>query len=409
MKKLLFSVLIILPSLLFSQVGIGTNTPDTSAKLEVNSTNKGFLPPRVTLTGTTDLATITSPATGLLIYNTSTAGTSPNNVSPGFYFFNGTSWSKLNEASDNATNVTGTVAVANGGTGTTNGSITGTSSLTFASGGTNQNLTLTPSGSGKTILNGNVGIGSSDPSSTLEVGNSTGTVSGVININPQNTTDEGGQITLMKSVSGFTLDWTIDQISNSSNPRFRIFPGTDESKGLTLNELGNVGIGVNTQNQTEKLYVNGATKINENLNANGGYFVKGALSSDQDITNSNQNINFSDVSDLNNWWDSTSKKFQPTVAGNYYVSLQVAFKPMTTYASLQNNIQIRRNGNTQSIAQNEIPGGSINRTMYGTGIVYMNGTTDYIDFTTYSSSTTAQKIVGDGTNSWTKFEAFKLN
>jgi hypothetical protein len=50
--------------------------------------------------------------------------------------------------------VTGTLAVAHGGTGTATGSITGTGALTFAAGGANQNVTLTPSGTGNTILNG---------------------------------------------------------------------------------------------------------------------------------------------------------------------------------------------------------------------------------------------------------------
>jgi hypothetical protein len=58
----------------------------------------------------------------------------------------------------------GTLAVANGGTGTTNGSITGTTALTFAAGGTNQNVNITPSGTGYTLLNGNVGIGTTTPS-----------------------------------------------------------------------------------------------------------------------------------------------------------------------------------------------------------------------------------------------------
>lgn len=59
-----------------------------------------------------------------------------------------------------STAVTGTLPVANGGTGTSTGSITGTGSLTFAAGGTNQNVNLTPSGTGSTLINGvNVGIG----------------------------------------------------------------------------------------------------------------------------------------------------------------------------------------------------------------------------------------------------------
>ncbi|WP_415061402.1 tail fiber domain-containing protein [Bdellovibrio sp.] len=66
----------------------------------------------------------------------------------------------------------GTVPVGTGGTGSTDGSISGTGALTFAAGGTNQNVTLTPSGTGSTILNGNIGIRTSSPVQALSVGNS---------------------------------------------------------------------------------------------------------------------------------------------------------------------------------------------------------------------------------------------
>ena len=78
-----------------AQTGIGTTTPNASAKLDVYATNKGFLPPRISLTGTLDVATITSPATGLVIYNTATAGTTPNNVIPGYYYWDGSKWNGL--------------------------------------------------------------------------------------------------------------------------------------------------------------------------------------------------------------------------------------------------------------------------------------------------------------------------
>jgi hypothetical protein len=118
MKKLLL-FLICIPVFALSQVGIGTNSPNPSAKLEVSASDKGFLPPRITLSATTDVSTITNPATGLLVYNTATAGSSPNNVTPGFYYFNGSAWVRLITPTDNASNITGTVSVANGGTGLT--------------------------------------------------------------------------------------------------------------------------------------------------------------------------------------------------------------------------------------------------------------------------------------------------
>jgi hypothetical protein len=80
---------------LHAQTGIGTTTPNASAKLDVYSTNKGFLPPRIALLSTTDVVTIASPATGLVIYNTNTAGTTPNNVLPGYYYWDGAKWNGL--------------------------------------------------------------------------------------------------------------------------------------------------------------------------------------------------------------------------------------------------------------------------------------------------------------------------
>ncbi len=65
-----------------------------------------------------------------------------------------------------------TIDVVYGGTGTTNGSITGTGAFTFTAGGSNQNITLAPSGSGYTILNGNVGIGTTSPQAPLDINSS---------------------------------------------------------------------------------------------------------------------------------------------------------------------------------------------------------------------------------------------
>jgi hypothetical protein len=63
-----------------------------SAILDVNAGNKGMLIPRVSLTSAIDAATIPSPETSLLVYNTATAGSPPNDVIPGFYFWNSMKW-----------------------------------------------------------------------------------------------------------------------------------------------------------------------------------------------------------------------------------------------------------------------------------------------------------------------------
>jgi hypothetical protein len=61
--------------------GIGTTTPDASSLLEIKSTSKGILIPRMTQTQRNAIAT---PATGLMIYQT--------NNTPGFYYYDGSKW-----------------------------------------------------------------------------------------------------------------------------------------------------------------------------------------------------------------------------------------------------------------------------------------------------------------------------
>lgn len=84
-----------------NNVGIGTNTPDPSAKLDINTSadaandKKGLLIPRVSLTATNVAAPVNAPATSLLVYNTNTAGTVPNNVTPGYYYWEGLKWVKI--------------------------------------------------------------------------------------------------------------------------------------------------------------------------------------------------------------------------------------------------------------------------------------------------------------------------
>lgn len=65
--KLVSFLLLILSLTLNAQVGIGTSTPDASSLLDLNSTSKGLLTPRMT---TTQRNAIVSPADGLMVYDT---------------------------------------------------------------------------------------------------------------------------------------------------------------------------------------------------------------------------------------------------------------------------------------------------------------------------------------------------
>lgn len=87
---------------LFSQVGIGTTTPN--GVLDVVSSNQGLLIPRVELTSTNVSAPVINPTSGVLanstlIYNSATNGIFPNNVFPGFYYWDGLKWVRLNTES----------------------------------------------------------------------------------------------------------------------------------------------------------------------------------------------------------------------------------------------------------------------------------------------------------------------
>ncbi|MEO7310428.1 MAG: FG-GAP repeat protein [Chitinophagaceae bacterium] len=80
-------------------VGIGTTTPNSSAILDVQSSTKGILVPRIALTAANSATPVTAPADALLVYNTATAGTGSNAIVPGFYYWNTSAgrWSAMKE------------------------------------------------------------------------------------------------------------------------------------------------------------------------------------------------------------------------------------------------------------------------------------------------------------------------
>jgi hypothetical protein len=87
MKKLILAALsLFLVGVVFSQnVGIGTNTPNASAALDISDSTRGILIPRVTLNKRN---AIQNPAEGLLVYQT--------DDSTGFWFYTGQNWMYIN-------------------------------------------------------------------------------------------------------------------------------------------------------------------------------------------------------------------------------------------------------------------------------------------------------------------------
>ena len=101
MKKSLLTLFLLFAMLhgFAQQVGVGTDNPNQSSALDVESTTKGFLPPRLTLM---QLLAIASPAEGLLVYCTDC-----NNK--GIYVYDGATFKHSSSA---ATAVTTTTVVA---------------------------------------------------------------------------------------------------------------------------------------------------------------------------------------------------------------------------------------------------------------------------------------------------------
>ena len=88
MKKItLIFLMLSFTWLSIAQVGINTITPDASSALDIESTTGGILIPRLS---EFQRDAIALPAAGLMIYQT--------DKNPGFYFYNGTSWTKINGA-----------------------------------------------------------------------------------------------------------------------------------------------------------------------------------------------------------------------------------------------------------------------------------------------------------------------
>ncbi|MCS7074417.1 MAG: hypothetical protein NZ108_08120, partial [Bacteroidia bacterium] len=189
MKKILLFTIALLGTLIVQaqNVGIGTSTPDPSARLEIDDSNRGLLIPRVTLTSNTDAVTIPSPARTLLIYHTGSAGL----PIPGYYYNAGTpmmpNWVML---SGDDWRVTG-----NAGTNPTNNFIGTTDAVDFVTRTNNTERMRVTSG-------GNVGIGIAVPTQRLHV--------------------SGGSILTDRAYAASTLTVTAGAVINIAQPATQV-------------------------------------------------------------------------------------------------------------------------------------------------------------------------------------------
>ncbi len=209
MKSILnIFILITCFNLVFAQVGIGTTTPDGSSVLELNSSDKGFLVPRMT---SVDKGNISSPAVGLMIYQT--------DVPAGFYYYNGSGWTAI-------------PTTAGGTEWTTNG----------------LNINNTNSG--------NVGVGVTTPIEKLQINDPSNTQGGI--------KLTAGTATGTSGTDGLSLVVNSSGSSLISYENSALYLGTNSANMMTINFDGNVGIGTLTPGY--KLEVSGrirSTGINE--------------------------------------------------------------------------------------------------------------------------------------------------
>ncbi|MBC7412406.1 MAG: hypothetical protein H7331_08120 [Bacteroidia bacterium] len=214
-------------------IGINNLTPDASAIMDISHSSRGLLIPRLPLTSTTDVITIVSPALSLLVFNTATAGVSPNDVTPGYYYWNGIKWVGISGDSWRLTGNAGTTAGTN-----------------FVGTIDNKDLVFkTNSIENMRILNtnGNVGIGTTTPALKLHL-------------------HDGAQnfhaIRLTSGISQANY-WDIvkrgDTYGVGQNHNFAFAYNLIEL--VTISPTGNVGIAVNTP--TQKLDIAGSIKITD--------------------------------------------------------------------------------------------------------------------------------------------------
>jgi hypothetical protein len=194
--SILAGLVLAAPSVLAQGVGIGTGTtaPAASAMLEVASTTKGLLIPRLT---TAQRTAISSPAQGLLVYQT-------DGTQPGFYYNTSAtataSWLWLPDkasAGDNLGNGTATTAVklngntlSNNGTGgfgldnAGNATLTGNSTVTGSSTvAGNSTIAGNSSVAGSSTVTGNSAVaGNGSVAGTLVVGTTTANASAALDI-----------------------------------------------------------------------------------------------------------------------------------------------------------------------------------------------------------------------------------
>lgn len=173
--KNIFIFFAFLPLITLAQVGVNTTTPN--GMLDVQSTNNGVLISRVALTSITDAVTVVNPAggaltTSTLVFNTATAGVSPNNVIPGFYYWNNATSRWIPIAASSGWELDGNTAITSPAVPATYGTSSIGATENFIGTTDNNDVTLGTNDIERMRIkntSGNIGIGTANPTEKLHV------------------------------------------------------------------------------------------------------------------------------------------------------------------------------------------------------------------------------------------------
>lgn len=280
MSKNFLFLLFLLPICTFSQVGVNTTVPN--GMLDVQSTSNGVLIPRVQLTSITDNATIVNPAggalvTSTLVYNMAAAGVSPNNVIPGFYYWNNTASRWIPIAATSGWELDGNTAITSPAAPATYGTSTIGATENFLGTTDNNDVTIGTNNIERMRIErttGDVGIGTANPTEKFHVfDNSDANKSSVFGEAQQVSSgvvdyDNIGVKGFGRGTSGWGFGNGVMGIGDTANSYYAtgvyahlgatapVLPSTNQALYANGNGLGNAGIfmggnvGISTQTPT---------------------------------------------------------------------------------------------------------------------------------------------------------------